>query len=84
MMDDLQKKKEENMEAQVTNAFNKLLEEYDETTKIREQRENLIIKFKYIKDQNEKFKIFMSEFRENEKDFAVKLKALRIELEESE
>ena len=40
------KKKEENMEAQVANAFNKLLEEYDETTKIRENRENLIMKFK--------------------------------------
>jgi SMC interacting uncharacterized protein involved in chromosome segregation len=72
------------MEAQVANAFNKLLEEYDETTKIRENRENLIMKFKLIKDQNENFKDFMTLFRENEKEFANKLKQLKIELEEKD
>ena len=54
-------------------------EEYDDYNKIQKSREDLIGKFRNIKDQNDRFKVFIATFRENEKEFALKLKTIKID-----
>ena len=56
----------------------KLEERFDEIQQINENREKLIHKFKSIKGQNERFKLFMNAFRENEKEFSSKLKGIKM------
>lgn len=51
-----------------------LEDQYDEFQQTQGTREKLIFKFKSIKTQNERFTLFINEFRENENLFSVKLK----------
>lgn len=70
--------KNDDGEGSTSGMFDQYIEEYDQITKIYEERDKLIGKFKIIKQQNEKFKYFIEEFRENEKEFSVRMKTLKI------
>ena len=65
----------------ITKKINDYFEELGDANYINKQREEIMTKFKSIKEQNLKFKQFVINFKENEKLIADKLNSFKITIQ---